>query len=203
MENNVKTHKFFERHLKNDLNALDNYLHGIYHTMRDQWWFGDPEHQDNGMTADVTKRYNLFRFDNQELKALKDAVKDMTKEACQYYGLDYGVQNYQVVAWFNLWKNHGKTSIEEKPWHFHDKVGAPHFHGYYCVNAEPSLTHYKIFDKEFDNVNQNNRAILSETGHAHTPGDWLESFDRITIAFDVLPFNKIGVSDLGRWLPLE
>ena len=45
--------------------------------------------------------------------------------------------------------------IEEKAWHFHDKVGAPHFHGYYCVNAEPSITYYNINDNIVENHNKN------------------------------------------------
>jgi hypothetical protein len=196
------SHKFFERFLDNDLIALDNYLHGVYHAMRLNWWFGDPSLEDVGMQSDVTKRYNIFTFDNKEIKKLKESIVEMVKEASEYYGYDYNHQDYKITGWFNLWKNLGVTPIENKQWHFHDKVGAPHFHGYYSINAEPSITHYRIFGKEFNNINKNNRVILSETGHEHAPGDWVENFDRITLAFDIMPAKHIGWEDVSKWITL-
>jgi hypothetical protein len=80
-------------------------------------------------------------------------------------------------------------------------LGAPIFHGYYCVNAEPSITYYKINGNDlFENHNKNNRAIVSETGHPHGRDDWYEDKPRITIAYDIAPKNSHVVTDL--WISL-
>ena len=77
--------------------------------------------------------------------------------------------------------------------------GSPVFHGYYCINAEPSKTFYNInrSGQIFENINKNNRAILSETGHPHGRDDWFEEKPRVTIAYDVTP-NFFG----GTWIAL-
>jgi hypothetical protein len=80
--------------------------------------------------------------------------------------------------------------------------GSPDFHGYYCVNAEPSVTFYLI-DKvtEFENININNRAVVSETGHPHAPDNWYSREPRITIAYDIIPDPSRQTGD-GRHIDL-
>jgi hypothetical protein len=49
-----------------------------------------------------------------------------------------------VQGWFNINYNHtGKLD-----WHDHGGPYAPYFHGYYSVNAEPSITYYNVFGNE-------------------------------------------------------
>ena len=84
-------------------------------------------------------------------------------------------------------------------------MGAPWFHGYYCVNAEPSSTFYQINGDEsnvFENINKNNRAILSETGHPHGRDDWFQEKPRITIAYDISPLTLIRGVRPGKFIPL-
>jgi hypothetical protein len=60
-----------------------------------------------------------------------------------------------------------------------------------------------LFGKELvDNVNKNNRAILSETGHPHAMGDWDWEGPRITIAYDVVPLRYMGDSQEQHYFPL-
>jgi hypothetical protein len=103
-----------------------------------------------------------------------------------------------VQGWFNINYNH----VGKLDWHEHGGNGAPHFHGYYCVKAEPSVTHYRVFDEEIQNINKNNRAILSETGHPHAMGDWDWEGPRITIAYDVIPLRFIPTEWEQHWIPL-
>ena len=81
-------------------------------------------------------------------------------------------------------------------------------HGYYCVNAEPSVTYYNIDKKDviFENVNINNRAILSETSHPHMKGKWSEDKPRITIAYDIVTKREVDYfksKGATNWIPLK
>jgi hypothetical protein len=112
-----------------------------------------------------------------------------------------------LQGWFNVnYVDKGKGKLD---WHEHSPHGAPVYHGYYCVNAEPSETHYKINNREDlrkVNVNKNNRAVLSETSHPHAMGDWNWDGPRITIAYDVVPL-KLLIDDESaieqHWAPLN
>jgi hypothetical protein len=200
-----KPHKFFERYLDHDLSSLSDYFQRQYKHIENaeiplgpKW---DVEHfpESNSVTTSEWYRFNAFQFYIPEMHNLLRAVKSMTLEACEYYGINFDDQYYYTQAWFNInYSNKGKLS-----WHDHGKGHAPQFHGYYCVNAEPSVTHYKVHGNYVDNVNKNNRAILSEIGHEHAMGDWEWDGPRITVAYDVLPGPALGAGVIEQhWIPL-
>lgn len=194
--------KFFERFLDNDLDDLFEYLQlkqldilaGNVDTIpTDKISEFDIY---NGPSTQLCNYYNIFDFDNSAITKLKEELKSATKEACDYYGIEFESQNFHIHGWFNLDyqspenKETGVSPLKH-PEHYHDHMGgegAPVFHGYYCVNAEPSITYYKI-DRliDFENINKNNRAVLSETGHPHGRDDWYFEKPRITIAYDIAP----------------
>jgi hypothetical protein len=125
----------------------------------------------------------------------------MTQEACEYYEIDFDRQKFMVQGWFNI-THSGKGKLD---WHDHGPSGAPNFHGYYSVSAEPSTTHYRVFDKEIENHNVNNRAILSEMGHPHAMADWDWEGPRITVAYDLTPLadlKRFGMDQEQHWIPL-
>lgn len=205
----VKQHRFFEKHLDNDLDELMSYLDSKLDDILDgklfdidksappvgsPGWDGRFEQswtRYNGASTQLLSKYNLFKDDYDPLNKLKQALREVTEEACEYYGIDFEEQNYQIMAWFNY--DYGIHKYDVKNLHDHNHgYGVPDFHGYYCVDAEPSVTHYQIFknpENMFENVNKNNRAIVSETGHPHSRGDWDSDRPRITIAYDILPFD--------------
>ena len=53
-----------------------------------------------------------------------------------------------------------------------------------------------------ENVNKNNRLILSETGHPHGIGPWPFDKPRITLAYDVSPLMYMNGDELQHWVPL-
>ncbi len=204
----LQPHKFFERSLSNDLQSLSQEL---------IWRYGQIERAElDGVTpVDGTElwqssnsvstikwtQYNVFQFHIDGVHSLYKAVREMTLEACEYYGLDFEKEKFMVQGWFNI--NYAKNGLLD--WHDHGPAGAPFFHGYYCVNAEPSNTHYIVFDKEVENINKNNRAILSEMGHPHAMADWDWDGPRITIAYDVLPLRELQYNAMHQeqhWIPL-
>jgi hypothetical protein len=201
----TKEHKFFEKYLDNDLEDLSKMLHDRYEKINDGTYLKNPLNLDgafsesNSVSTMNWYSYNLFQFNHPGTHKLFKAVKEMTIDACEYYGLDFNKEQFMIQGWFNI--NHTKKG--KLDWHDHGGGGAPFFHGYYCVSAEPTITNYMLFGKELvDNVNKNNRAILSETGHPHAMGDWDWEGPRITIAYDVVPLRYMGDSQEQHYFPL-
>jgi hypothetical protein len=198
------THKFFERNLNSDLDDLSLFLGKQYDRIKN----GEILKNDQGektlwdtsgsITTSKWNKYNVFQFYHPAIHKLFRSVRSMTVEACEYYGIDFEKEDFWVQGWFNINYNH----VGKLDWHEHGGSGAPWFHGYYCVKAEPSTTHYKVFDKNFENINKNNRAILSETGHPHAMADWNWEGPRITVAYDVIPHKGIMPEWEQHWIPL-
>lgn len=198
--------KFFERFLDNDLDALYSYLYEKAEELVSGKIGNIPKETldkfslSNGAPTQLGDFYNIFTWDNPAIKKLQEGLADAVKEASEYYGIDYDSENYFINGWFNLdFKtenpDYGVSPLKH-PQHYHDHAGgtgAPVFHGYYCVNAEPSSTFYKIDrgDKIFENINKNNRLVVSETGHPHGRDDWFEDTPRITIAYDIAKEARI------------
>ena len=201
-------HKFFERFLDNDLEVLNSELQKRYRLIEDAKLIGVTPVGENEIWASSHsvstmkwRQYNVFQFHSEGIYKLYSAIKDMAVEACEYYNLNFKEQQYMVQGWFNI--NHTKKG--KLDWHDHGPWGAPEFHGYYCVSAEPSITHYRVFDKDIENHNKNNRAILSEMGHPHAMADWDWEGPRITIAYDLVPLRnliKFAKDQEQHWIPL-
>ena len=196
--------RFFERHLDNNLKELEKFLIEQYkrieagELIKGKLNENTPWDSSGSQTTINWNKYNAFQFYIPETYKLFEAVREMTVEACNYYGLDFKKEKFMAQSWFNVNYNH----IGKLDWHEHGGSGAPYFHGYYCVNAEPSVTHYKVFNKEVENHNKNNRAILSETGHPHAMGDWSWEGPRITMAYDVIPLRYIPKEWEQHWIPM-
>jgi hypothetical protein len=202
-----KEHKFFERYLDNNLPELAEFLQNQYSnienlklsgvtkvTPRDHWLSSD------SVSTIKWREYNVFQFYHPSIYKLYKNISETIKEACEYYEVDFDKQEYMVQGWFNInYNNSGKLD-----WHDHGGPFAPYFHGYYCVNAEPSVTYYRVFDKETDNHNKNNRMIISEMGHPHAMGSWDWEGPRVTIAYDIVPLKSLiaNKAEPQHWIPL-
>jgi hypothetical protein len=207
----IKPQVFFERYLNNDLEPLTSELVDRYEKIQNSELLGITKLLPNGevfleagsVSTTKWRQYNVFQFHIPAIHSLFKAISDMTREACDYYGIDFDAQQYMVQGWFNI----NEKSSGLLGWHEHGVEGAPNFHGYYCVNAEPSKTLYSVFGEIKVNVNKNNRAILSEMGHPHTQLEWDWDGKRISIAYDVVPLvdiiaNKHKQEFEQHWVPL-
>jgi len=205
----TQPHKFFDAFLENDLSKLSDDLQKRYELIQKAEIIGVNPLSDNELWKESGsistmkwREYNVFQFHTKEIYNLYLAVGKMVREACEYYGIDFDSQQFMLQGWFNI--NHsGNGKLD---WHEHGGEGAPNFHGYYCVSAEPSQTHYVTFDEFKINENKNNRAILSEMGHPHAMGNWDWDGARITIAYDIQPLDlleKAGVAHEQHWIPLN
>jgi hypothetical protein len=186
-------HRFFEKYLDNDLQKLTEYLDNKYNEMKETEWINKDRFYDPGNHWNT---FNVFNFDSKEISDLKEEIKKMTIEACSYYDINFEEQKYYIHGWFNYYPTKVNESVEPENLTYHDHGDLPHWlHGYYCVNAEPSTTYYKINDKRFDNINKNNRAVLSINGFPHSPGPWQENTNRITIGYNLRPAKDLHPSD--------
>lgn len=211
---NNKPHKFFEKYLDNDLEKMSRYLLDTYNKIENVELRGITEVDDvkdywvqSQSTSTIKWReYNVFQFYNNEIYNLYNGVRDLIKEACDYYDVDYKKQKYLIQGWFNI--NYNKKG--KLDWHDHGPTygptGSMNFHGYYCVKAEPSTTYYKIDNKEeFKNINKDNRLIVSQMGHPHAMSDWEWDGPRITVAYDVVSLNDLSINNMAtpqHWFPL-
>jgi len=207
-----KPHKFFEKYLNNDLNRMTTDLIQVYKDMqnsnlrgvspvgseKDKFWI------ESGSISTVKwTEYNVFQFYTEEIYNVYSAVKDLTLEACDYYGVDFKKQKYYIQGWFNI----NDRKVGKLNWHDHGGPWAPFWHGYYCIKAEPSSTFYKLENKEdliVENQNKDNRLILSEMGHPHAMGDWDWDGPRITLAYDIAPLSSLKLTSAPpqHWMPL-
>ena len=208
-----RPHKFFERYLDNDLDELAKFLEVKYQLIKDAQLRGVSTMEndegvwlESGSLSTVKWReYNVFQLYHPSLHKLYSELSNTVKEACLYYGVDFEKQQYYVQGWFNINEaGNGKLN-----WHDHGAPGAPNFHGYYCVKAEPSTTYYRLFgdpNREVANHNIDNRMIVSEMGHPHAQGDWDWSGSRITVAYDIQPLKSLlnaGIHTIEQhWIPL-
>jgi hypothetical protein len=195
-EKNKKPQKFFYRDLNIDLNEATEILKMEYGRIERQEMFGIKEHSDEkdiftyskSLSTHKSREYNAFQMYYPFMHELYSAVVDMTREACEYYEIDYNSEQWLCQSWFNINSTEKGGKLE---WHDHidPQYKVPAFHGYFAVNAEPSNTHYDVNNTEVINNNKNNRAILSLMGFPHAMGPWNWDGDRITIAYDVLPLK--------------
>jgi len=197
-DKNSKPQKFFERFLDNDLDYAAERLKLEYERIANLEMWGIRPHDDEtdiftyskSLSTHKSREYNAFQMYYPFMHELFSAVVDMTREACDYYEIDYNSEQWMAQAWFNINSIDKGAKLE---WHDHldPNIRVPAFHGYYSVNAEPSTTHYDVNGEMKVNHNKNNRAVMSMVGYQHAMGPWEWPGERITIAYDVIPLKVI------------
>lgn len=185
------SHKFFQVQVQNNLKDLNLYIEDQYLKMKEKNWDKRSEFYDPG---NHWLTYNVFHFYNQGISNLLESIRTLTIEACDYYNINFKNQNYYIHGWYNYWPWACNTDIDPDnlKYHDHGDHNPNLLHGYYCLSAEPSITHYKIDGKRIDLENKNDRAIVSKNGYPHTPGAWTKNSPRITIAYNIVPFNCLS-----------
>lgn len=207
--NSSQPHKFFKHTLNNDLDQLKEELFMRYKLIEEAKVIGVTPIKENEVWKETNSvstmkwsQYNVFQFHIPGIRRLYDGISSMVRDACDYYDINFESQGFMLQGWFNI--NYAKKG--KLDWHDHTPHGAPLFHGYYAVSAEPTETHYYTFGEHKINKNINNVAILSEMGHSHAMGDWEWDGPRITVAYDVVPFDFLLPANPNaeqHWVPLN
>jgi len=186
-----KPHKIFDTYVDNNLTDLTQYINIKYQELKEKN-HGITQSKDLPYNpGEDWKTYNVFDFPNKNIHNIYVAARNLTKQACEYYDIDFERRNYYIHGWFNYWPGPvTKSDIVDDDYHEHgDYDGA--FHGYYCLNAEPSITYYKINNSLFENHNKNNRLVVAKNGAPHAIGTWPYKTTRITIAYNICPIEFI------------
>jgi hypothetical protein len=153
---------------------------------------------DAPLTSKLHDYYNVFHFPYAEIYKLYVEISKTFKQHNKYD------QVYYIHAWLN-YQHQGETI----PPHYHwkglfdlDET----YYGNYCVNAEPSITHYKFPDGYIiDHSNKNNTFLLSKDfGDLHYTDPWPKEEPRITISMNIVPQKYLQTSPFyNTWIPIE
>ena len=146
------------------------------------------------MSTRVHNQYNLLLFNFDEFHSLYFEIQKLFRE------VNSRDDKYYIQAWLNMYKKG-----EFIDWHEHYPPHCNSWHGFYCVDCEPSKTTYKIpnVSEPVDIVSENNLLVMSRSaGDWHRTWPWeYEDRDRITIAFDIVPRKSVDDS-LNHWMPI-
>ena len=95
-------------------------------------------------------------------------------------------------------------------WHTHWPKEKNSWHGFFCVDCEPSYTTYRLPNR-YEPVNvtsENNLLVIGKSDNdRHRSSEWpYTDRDRITIAFDIIPRQSIVPcfpydGALNHWIP--
>lgn len=148
------------------------------------------------LTTNLYNTYNLFMYPYDEFYNLYQEIKTLFHDCC------IDEDQYYIQCWVNFYK---KGDFID--WHNHWAPEHRTWHGFFCVDCEPSKTTYNVpgYNEPLDIVSENNLLVMSRSnGDTHRTWPWEdETKDRITIAFDIVPrqFIDPGVF-LNHWVPI-
>lgn len=192
----------YTRTLNLNLHHLHDSCDKMYKLIKKSFVNNKMEH--SGHTTLSTKlyaSYNLLLYPLPGLHELFHEIKKLfnqvnTSEKSQH-------EKYYMQCWLNYYKKgqfidwHGHWPAEQNTWH-----------GYYCVDVEPSHTSYKLPDNDGNITvihNKNNLLVLSPSdGDIHKSSEWMyDDRPRITIAFDIVPRQHLLYDVfLNHWIPV-
>lgn len=206
--------KIYERQLNINNSKFSIFLknqYSKYMTEHIKMGLYTESHKEKGIVYDpgyYMEYYNIFTLYSTEIFELMKNIKSMLSIACNEYGIDYDSKQYMIHGWFNYFpiKMYQEKSYDDLFWHDHGNTKNA-FHGYYAVNAEPSVTHYVINGEKVDRENKNGRLILAKTGIPHAVGKWNYDEPRMTLAYNVFPLENVIASERsghveGPFVPL-
>ena len=136
---------------------------------------------------------------------------DLYQKIQKYFHLCYEQHHQKKVdkphyirSWLNVYER--RQYID---WHGHWDPEFNAWHGFFCVDVEPnSKTSYMWKDDEriIEVASKNGLLVLGLSDNdRHKSSEWNQETPRITIAFDILPFDSImstGFIKLNHWIPI-
>ena len=101
------------------------------------------------LSTQLSKWYNTFSFNKPQLSKLLHEIKTFFVESSN------STESYSISSWINIykkgqflkWHKHGDIISNEQP---------KAYHGYFCVQAEPSATLFKFPENPDITVTHNN-----------------------------------------------
>jgi hypothetical protein len=155
----------------------------------------------NGQVTLSTKlfdKYNYLMYPLPGIHQLYSSIKNV------FHKVNDGLyEDYFIQCWLNFYY---KGDFID--WHGHWPTEAESWHGFYCLDVEPeSCTEYKLEDKLIKVPSKDNLLVISRSGRdVHKSSEWTEDRPRITIAFDIVPAEKLfdagAYRNPNHWIPI-
>jgi hypothetical protein len=200
-----KNHKFFERHIPVDAEmrswAEEWYLHLKNKNPEKAGMLNYKKDVDSLVMQEFIESENILGQYHPIAYDILTKLADAMKEACEYYGLDPHKERYYVHSWLNYAR--GPRLIRNDDIHLdHHGDFSNRFHGYYSINADPSITYYELDEDNPEHPqglwpvhNKNGRILLSLSGYDHGVYNWDSTEPRITLAYNIIPQTMIARSN--------
>jgi hypothetical protein len=144
-------------------------------------------------------QYNLLMYPFDQFHELYNEIKQV------FHTIHTSDEKHYIQCWLNHYNEgdfidyHSHWLPEKRTWH-----------GFVCVDCEPSKTTYRL-PKGSDGKNQivdvpsiNNTLVISKSnGDLHRTWPWPYSDrPRLTIAFDIIPRENVQIEWLNHWVPI-
>jgi len=170
----------------------------IMHDFVKKTFYNPDGHLDPNVQLDrkVWSKYNILMYPLPGMHDLYNEIKTMFDQC------NTDNNKYYIQAWVNFYYHN--DFIE---WHYHSPREHNAWHGFLCVDCEPSYTAYKILNWP-DMVkipSENGTLVLSRSGDdQHRTAPWpYKDRPRITIAFDIIPQQFIQYDEfINHWIPI-
>jgi hypothetical protein len=180
-----------------DINKIKQSCYKLNNIIKNFNISGNGYEDDAGAVPKTTKvhdQYNLFLHPLEEFHSLYFEIQKLFRQ------LNTNQEEYYIQCWLNLYKQGNFID-----WHEHYPAHLNAYHGFYCVDCEPSKTSYRLPNVEdiVDIDSKNNLLVLSKSdGDWHRTWPWqFADRDRITIAFDIVP-RECTTAFPGVWIPI-
>ena len=146
------------------------------------------------LTTQAFEYYNVLMHGFEGFHSLYFEIQKLFRQ------LNQTNENYYIQSWLNIYE---KGRFVD--WHDHYPPQCNAWHGFFCVDCEPSKTTYQLPDisEPVDIISENNLLVLSKSnGDRHRTWPWEHhNRERITIAFDIVP-SRYTSDILNHWIPI-
>ena len=190
---NLIANHVYTKKLNLDLVQLRQSTEAMCEFIKNNYKFNKEEHNAYlTLTTSQFKLYNLLLFTYPQFHELFHNIRNTFLELN-----DLPDKQFYIAAWLNYY-NQGDSI----GWHEHLSWN---WHGFFCVDCEPSKTTYRIDGNMIDVNSENNLLVISKSnGTPHRTWPWPHADrPRITIAFDITTRESIDLNTWSNhWIPL-
>jgi len=191
----------YVKKLNIDLFEMKLAVDAMYDFIKDSFVPGKDDYSGQStMTTQLYTQYNLLMYPYAPFHELYLGIRDT------FHSMNkLNTSHNFLQCWLNYYREG-----EFIDWHYHWPPENKSWHGFYCVDCEPSHTTYRIpgTNKEVDIESKNNNLVLSKSnGDMHRSWPWPYSDrPRITVAFDIVPADSLTINQkfgsINHWVPI-
>jgi len=186
-----ETNTIDNKALYNDCMRAEQVLDKYWPMVDDVGWYGNK-------TSSANPFYSLLTFPTKNFNQLYHLLVENISPILEKE------KTYMIKSWMNIYRKGQSVKMHK---HWPEEIKS--WHGFYCVNVgeNESETVYKFpnNEKEIHVTSKNGLIVVGKSaGDKHRSSVWEKSdSDRITLAFDILPYDKILFGQINHWIPFK